>query len=529
VLFHRTKIPKELSTIESLFAYLTVKEGEKKFLLTSTRRSYHLTTIKKSKGGIRTLSIPNKRLKYLQRKLLKLFEVIYTTRNTVHGFAKARSNISNATAHVRRPYILNIDLSDFFGTITHKRIIGLFKGIGIDFDVAIALARLCTYANKLPQGAPTSPILSNMICLKMDQALLRFCKANNIKYTRYADDITFSSYTQPMALFEGGLPARSRVTEEELSKKLKQIFHDNGFQINHSKSWFMGRNSRKDVTGLVVNDFVNLRRTYIRNIRASLFKIEQNGLEKTQSDFVERYKKNILIKDQIRGRLEYVAQIRGRSNPIFTKLAKRYNLLFPDHTIPIEPAYDEIIAKAVWVIEFLYDCPETGEAKCGQGTAFFLKDVGLVTAHHVIKDIKDLAKVKIFLPEDSTNRWHLINEIKKCAHRDLSILDHNIPSEEFLEMTASNAYKKKDNVVALGYPDFTLGDGMNERPSNIVGVSTVSGVKKIEIGSLIVQGMSGGPLINTRNEVNGIIVKGGPSETRQFTVAVEELVKLKSE
>jgi len=112
------------------------------------------------------LLVPEPRLKFLQRQLLKLLEPLYSPRDPVHGFVGKRSAISNANAHQGRPYLLNLDLQDFFATISRRRVKGMLQAIGIASDVADAVCALCVTRNQLPQGAPTSPLLANMVTFR---------------------------------------------------------------------------------------------------------------------------------------------------------------------------------------------------------------------------------------------------------------------------------------------------------------------------------------------------------------------------
>jgi RNA-directed DNA polymerase len=153
-------------------------------------------SIPKKSGKMRIISAPSTALKILQRKLSQVLYSVYEPKSSVHGFVPARSILTNAKQHVRKRFILNIDLKDFFHSIHFGRVQGIFMKppYNLPKEVAVVLAKICCYDGKLPQGAPTSPIVTNMICARMDSELRRLAREFKCTYyTRYADDITFST------------------------------------------------------------------------------------------------------------------------------------------------------------------------------------------------------------------------------------------------------------------------------------------------------------------------------------------------
>jgi len=263
-------LPNELRSTKAFYAFLGVGPGERQFLEKHSAYRYTQASIPKRRGGTRTLLVPERRLKFLQRKTLKLLQQLNSPRAPVHGFIKSRGAITNANAHQTRPYLLNLDLRNYFGVISRRRVLGMLQALGLEEEVALALCSICVTRDQLPQGAPTSPILSNMIAYRLDRDLMNFAKGHRLRYTRYADDISLSSYAQPIALFEGGVPLPGRVPVEQLSASLRSAILSNGFEINHEKVWFSGPRSRKEVTGLIVNEFTNVKRSFVRNLRAAL-------------------------------------------------------------------------------------------------------------------------------------------------------------------------------------------------------------------------------------------------------------------
>ncbi|MDJ0742704.1 MAG: reverse transcriptase domain-containing protein [Xenococcaceae cyanobacterium MO_167.B27] len=165
----------------------------------SLKSAYTEFKIPKKSGGYRHILQPITSLKIIQQKLNQVLKAVYEPKPSTHGFTVGRSIVTNAQAHLRQRYLLNIDLKDFFPSINFGRVRGLFmaKPYNCTEEVATILAQICCYDNQLPQGSPTSPIISNMICSKLDSQLQRLAKKHQCIYTRYADDITFSTSRCP--------------------------------------------------------------------------------------------------------------------------------------------------------------------------------------------------------------------------------------------------------------------------------------------------------------------------------------------
>ncbi len=240
-------------------------------------------TLPKRSGGERVIMAPKRELKALQRKLLARVLNLVPTGEACHGFVKDRSVVTNATGHVGKAVVLNLDLKDFFPTVTYPRVRGIFVSLGYAFPVASALALLCTECEReqfdrdgtryhvaigpraLIQGAPTSPALANLACWRMDKRLTGLATKHGFTYTRYADDLTFSGDAA-----EGAL---------RILGSARRIIRDEGFEVNPAKTRLYRRSSRQVVTGLVVNDQVSTPRALRRRLRAILHNAAQSGLE----------------------------------------------------------------------------------------------------------------------------------------------------------------------------------------------------------------------------------------------------------
>ena len=246
-------------------------------------------TVPKKSGGTRTLSAPHRDMKAAQSWILREILSKLDVHPCAHGFVPAHSTVSNARPHVGADILINVDLSDFFGTIHYRRVRGLFQGFGYSPCAATILALVCTeaprtklrYAGKLhhaatgprclPQGAPTSPAISNLITRRMDQRLHGIAKKLGWTYTRYADDISFSAR-------ESENPEAAKQIGYVLAH-LRHIAENEGFELNPKKTRVQRSNTRQTVTGLVVNDQVSVPRPTIRRMRAILHRAKTEGLE----------------------------------------------------------------------------------------------------------------------------------------------------------------------------------------------------------------------------------------------------------
>ena len=222
-------------------------------------RKYVTFEIQKRTGGTRKIEAPSSSLKILQRKLNHVLKCAHTQKPSVHSFLPGRSIKSNATVHLRRTYVFNVDLIDFFPSINFGRVRGMFKAVPYNLPekVATVLAQVCCSQNTLPQGAPTSPMVSNMICAKMDSDLQRLAKQHRCTYTRYADDITFWTNRQS---FPSEVGRVSKSGEAIPGDGLVGTIRGNGFDINPGKVRLQKNDQRQEVTGVIVNRYLNVRR-----------------------------------------------------------------------------------------------------------------------------------------------------------------------------------------------------------------------------------------------------------------------------
>jgi retron-type reverse transcriptase len=241
-------------------------------------KKYASFEIPKRGGGKRLIKAPEPRLALLQRRLANLLydclgELSKGTppsrRSLAHGFEKKRSIITNANLHKRRRYVLNLDLEEFFPSINFGRVRGFFlkdKYFALQPKVATVLAQIACHENELPQGSPCSPVVSNLIGHLLDSRLARFAKVHKCTYSRYADDITFSTSRKDFPP-ELAFPVPGTAAEWQLGVELREKIEHSGFKINDKKTRMQFRGSRQVTTGLMVNEKVNIRQEYWRAAR----------------------------------------------------------------------------------------------------------------------------------------------------------------------------------------------------------------------------------------------------------------------
>jgi len=224
--------------------------------------TYRQVAVHKKKGGKRIINIPNVPLRKSQKLLLPFFQQL-RTHSCAHGFVCGKSIITHASLHIAKESILTVDIEDFFGSITTEHLEKVFRSHGVqkreDLELLI---KLTTINGRLPQGAPTSPILSNAVVFSMDFELNKWATKNNLIYSRYADDMVFSSET--------------RTIEKTCIDAVSQIAQKFGFKLNNSKTRILPQGKRQVVTGLVVNTKLNVKREYLRNTSAILHNILNN-------------------------------------------------------------------------------------------------------------------------------------------------------------------------------------------------------------------------------------------------------------
>lgn len=346
--------------------YKPISAKRLKHYYANINKKYINFEIPKKTGGKRTITAPDKFLKKIQRRINLLLTLFFEPKHAAHGFLENRSIVTNAKNHIGKKYVLNIDLKDFFPSIHFGRIkavlqldifkvksinlqsldynrfqndeellkwlnsqteelmkiIGLQQYFHIQPEFAHIIANFCCFESKLPQGAPTSPIVTNIVSQRLDYKLVKLAKEYHCFYTRYADDITFSC-------------DKNRFKEEFMTK-LDEIIKSEGFVINDKKTRTQKKAVRQEVTGITVNEKLNLQRTYVKKVRAALSNWEKHGYDKANAKFASYYsqEKGFLRNKTIppmaavlSGKIMFLGMVRGQEDALYLKYKNKLSEL----------------------------------------------------------------------------------------------------------------------------------------------------------------------------------------------------------
>ena len=278
-----------VGTPEQIASAMRISVGQLRFLAfsrkTSTISHYLRFQIPKKTGGERLISAPMPRLKTAQHWILVNILEKLELHDGAHGFRRDRSIVSNAQPHVGAEVIINFDLKDFFPSISYKRVKGLFQSFGYSEAAATIFGLLCTELRveeveldgktyyvattdrRLPQGSPASPAITNLLCRRLDRRVTGMAENLGFIYTRYADDLTFSA------------SGDSLQNICNILRNTESIVAHEGFTINEQKTRILRKSRQQEVTGVVVNDQLNVPKKELKRFRATLYQIEKDGPE----------------------------------------------------------------------------------------------------------------------------------------------------------------------------------------------------------------------------------------------------------
>lgn len=356
-------------------------------------KSFHVS---KRGGGTREINAPCAELKGLQSKVSELLQDCIDEINSkrkfkdqlAHGFKRKRSIVTNAAKHRNRQCVFNVDLENFFGTINFGRVRGFFiknADFMLDPDVATVLAQIACHKNGLPQGSPCSPVVSNLVGHILDVHLCRLATKNGCTYSRYADDITFSTnkstFPESIACL---LPGQTHTWEA--GPELQKIIEKAKFTINHHKTRMQYQGSRQDVTGLIVNKKVNIRTDYRRTVRAMAQRLFMTG--KFQCARMVPDVNGVFIRTDVDGT---VAQLHGMIGHI--NRVDRYN--------------EEQEAKRVSVIQKAKDAKEAAKIALSSKERLYRRFL-------LFKDFY-AAQKPVIVCEGKTDNIYLEHAIKRLA------------------------------------------------------------------------------------------------------------------
>jgi RNA-directed DNA polymerase len=307
-----------IQSVDELAELLDVSCKHLNWLGANYGNHYSIRAVRKRTGGMRIIESPKFYLKNVQRILLQ--KILYTipAHDSAHGFVRNRSALSFVRCHVRKPFLIRMDLQDCFPSVHANRVWGLFRSLGYPFDVTQTLTELCTcwskpsdllsaaqvrsateqnrilslyHSKHLPQGAPTSPALLNLLAYRLDCRLSRLAHACNATYTRYADDLLFSG------------DDRFARSSDSFATSVGAIVLEEGFQLNYRKTRRMRKSTRQLATGIVINQATNIRRSDFDVLKAILTNCVRTGPCAQNRDSSPNFQSHLL------GRIQWIKQL----------------------------------------------------------------------------------------------------------------------------------------------------------------------------------------------------------------------------
>ena len=517
----------ELKSRKDLAELLEISELSLRYFLYKVRpeNMYFSFVIPKKDGSSRKITAPRDELKTIQRKLSFILNAVYEPKVCAYGFINGKNHVLNAKQHSNKRLLFNIDLQDFFYQIHFGRIRGMFmKGpYFLTDEVATTIAQIACFNGRLPQGAPSSPVISNMIASPLDNALMRLAKKTGCIYTRYADDISFS--TNKVSFDESIVcVVDNRILP---GNELERIIDKNSFSVNPKKISLHTNSRRQEVTGLTVNEFPNLRRNYIRQLRAIIHGCKKFGIYNAAKVYVDKglcknaYISSIIsdpsseekivswFKHVLVGKIHYIKQVKGGTSPTFFSYAQDINKLFDEEVFNLAPINDlhNRIKSNVFILE-REDIPNNIYI---QGSCFYIDGLGLFTCSHVTEDSNSYTVFSIDSYNDSPlgeiSPDNLVSSDRKIDYA-LYSFNTNTDSNLFFKCGDSRSINIGDRVTIIGYPNYQKGNSPYIEECQITSTKKYLDAPFFTVNGRIVDGASGGLVLNANHEAIGII-KGG--------------------
>lgn len=508
---------------------LGIKERSLRYFLFKRRpeNMYTTFTLSKRNGTKRVISAPQRELKAIQRKLADVLSCVYTPKVCAYGFVPGKSIVGNALQHTKRNLVLNIDLKDFFTQIHFGRVRGMLMKppYSIGKEAATTIAQIACVNGVLPQGAPSSPIITNMICAPLDNSMMQLAKSADCVYTRYADDITLSTFkksfsTDIVFVDEGRMC---------VGTKIEKIMEKHNFLINPEKVVLRSNSVHQEVTGLTVNVIPNLRRDYIRNLRAILHNCCKKGIYDAAKTYARKgYCGNPVILSVIddpekqemveswfisvlKGKINYIKQVKGEKSLTFLSFAQQLNGLTNKIIFDVSGLNRlEVIAeKNTYILE-----SDEGDTYY-QGSAFFIQEVGLITSYHVVKS-GDFFKAYTYRNYPTKSADVVGLELKLVSADegiDYAIFNTAISVEDEYAIKVGDSSKLRvgEQVTIIGYPNHQEGNSPFIQNCAITSKKLFLETPFFTVSGRIVHGASGGVVLNSDYEAIGIIKGGIPS------------------
>ena len=520
----------ELQTRQDVANFFNIKDCQLRYILYGTNPDslYVHISIPKRSGDYRNIYSPCQKLKHLQQIILKELEKQYIPKKCTYGFIKGKDYIQNAKYHLNKKIILNIDLQDYFTQIHFGRVQGILmaKPYCLGREAAMVIAQICCYKGFLPQGAPTSPILANMVTSCLDTKLIKLAKKYKFSYSRYADDITFSS-------FRSSFP-RELITFQNneliIGEELNSILNSSKFIINPAKVHISRKSNRQEVTGVIINKKPNIRRVNLNELRIVFYKINVEGIYQTAKNYIiinkYKYTKHInnidneeyicnIFEAILRGKINHIRNVCGKYNAYYIMYAKKFNICFQHKPFLVNEEEDLIKSfhKYVYIVESSFS----------QGTCFLAKGYGIITCAHVIEDDN---VYKIFN--------HNYEEFHRFLSNQINIKDDNIdyacvnyPNDDGLKISECPTYETGKKVTIIGYPAYNKGDSIYIESCRITGKKSFQKQSLVSVSGRIIHGASGGVVLDERKEVIGVIRVGEEEKNYDHEVFIPSFIPIK--
>lgn len=280
---------------------------------------YYSFKLRKSNGGFREIEAPAPDLKNTQRRINEYLQCIYfgILTDAAYGFiinprkCEPRNIVTNASKHLGCNYLVNIDFDDFFHQISQQRIFKIFQSTPFHFqkNTANLLAKLCTYKGRLPMGAPTSPALSNFACVLLDNELKQWADNHSITYTRFVDDLSFSS--------------KQAITQQHLLEAMR-IVEKNRLKIKSSKTKWFGKKQTKIITGLVLGEKVKIQDEYYEELDRDLDRLQKAIEVQIITGLLYKAEAILKFKQEVMGKINFIAVVMGYDNEIYQTYLEKY-------------------------------------------------------------------------------------------------------------------------------------------------------------------------------------------------------------
>lgn len=511
---------RQVRSLDDLARLLEISRRQLTYYSYGGGRRYRVFRVRKRHGGTRTIHEPAAGLKLIQAKLLQVFTAAYTPLPSVHGFVRGRSIATNAAAHAGQEWVLNIDLEDFFPTIHFGRVRGVLMKRPFSWpkNVATVVAHITTWNRTLPQGAPTSPILANLVARPLDLTLGGAARRLGCVYTRYADDITISTSS---SVFPAVLATLDRETgETTLGHLMADVVTNADFRINDDKVRLIRSSRRQEVTGLVVNEFPNLTRRRLKRVRAMLHAWRKFGHDAAEAEYFARYDRNkergphsrATFRAIVKGHIDLVGMVRGWDSRPYRTLITQFADLVPDYSVRRPTQYGPLHlpnwTDGIWIVE----CDDDEDSS--QGTGFELDGVGFVTCAHILfrrtaTGWLPRSKAVVFHPARPDARY-AIDPVSWDHDIDLAVCRF-MGSRGWRFEPSLVRPKVRTPVVLAGYPQFADGAGLLEQAGSVVHERQHFGHPRLILDCRIIGGASGSPVLDTRHRVLGVATVGAAS------------------